>query len=177
MPPKQRRSSAPPSEAGRKRIHLTEQYCFQSDEIKPNFVLKHGHIWYFLNSNDFDINLTTSFIIAHFQYSPSAAKRKHVYSSIVNLAKAYRAYRINASKTKGRRSFEYFMELCECLYVLPPKLKITETFSLTNASHESAHVHMLEEKLVQRENEIYNMKLKIMLLEDKIAELQRASHQ
>ena len=42
--PKQRRSPALPSEAGRKRIHLTEQYYFQSGEITSDFVLKRCHI-------------------------------------------------------------------------------------------------------------------------------------
>ena len=36
---KRRRSSASPSEPGRKRIHLTEQYC-QNGEITLYFALK-----------------------------------------------------------------------------------------------------------------------------------------
>ena len=41
---KQGRNPALPSEAGRKRIHSTEQHCFQHGVITPDFVWKRGHI-------------------------------------------------------------------------------------------------------------------------------------
>ena len=68
---------------------------------------------------DFDINLTTNFIITCFQWSPSVTKKKHVHISIINLANAYRTFNVIASKIKGRGSSEYFKELCEylCEYV------------------------------------------------------------
>ena len=39
--PKQRKSPALPSEGGRKLIHSTEQYFFQSGEITSDFVWSH----------------------------------------------------------------------------------------------------------------------------------------
>ena len=84
-----------------------------------------GHIYYFLISNDFDINLTT-IIIACLQCSPSVTKKEHVNISNVNLANVYRTFNVIAIKFTFKRSLEYLKELCEYLYVLLSKRKKTQ---------------------------------------------------
>ena len=63
MPPKKRkRTDNTNRPKGRGRLFLEEVYTFDADQLTSDFVLTHGHIWYYLVTHQFDIHETTTLL-------------------------------------------------------------------------------------------------------------------
>ena len=91
MPPKKRkRTDTPNQPKGIGRVHLDEVYAFDAEQQTSDFVLTHGHIWYYLVTYQFDIHETTT-LLKHSTIVFRKAKRR--VFCIVKLSNGFKRLR------------------------------------------------------------------------------------
>ena len=63
MPPKKRKRTVTPNRPkGIGGLYFEDVYVFDAEQLTSDFVLTHGHIWYYLVMHQFDIHETTTLL-------------------------------------------------------------------------------------------------------------------
>ena len=87
MPPKKRkRTDTTNQPKGIGRLHLEEEYAFDAEQLTCDFVLTHGHIWYYLVTHQFDVHETTTLLKPLYNSVQKSKEKSVLYRKIVKLS-------------------------------------------------------------------------------------------
>ena len=114
MPPKKRKRTVTPNRPkGIGRPYLEDVYAFDAEQLTSDFVLTHGHIWYYLVTHQFDIHETTTLLKPLYSVQKSKG-RSVLYCKIEELSNELKRLRCLVSCD---RKFEDFREQCKALSI------------------------------------------------------------
>ena len=133
MPPKKRkRTDNTNRPKGIGRLYLEDVYTFDAEQLTSDFVLTHGHIWYYLVTHQFDIHETTTLLKPLFNSVQKSKERSVLYCKIVKLSNELKRLRCLVSSD---RKFEDFKEQCKELFVCPSDITFSDETLSTSQEH------------------------------------------
>ena len=124
MPPKKRKRTGNTNRPkGIGRLYLEDVYAFYAEQLTSDFVLTHGHIWYYLVTHQFDIHETTPLLKPLYNSVQKSKERSVLYCNIVKLSNELKRLRCFVSCD---RKFEDFKEQCKELIVCPSDIAFSD---------------------------------------------------
>ena len=123
MPPKKRKQTDTNRPKGIGRLHLEEIYAFDAEQLTSDFVLTHGHIWYYLVTHQFDIHETTTLLKPLYNSVQKSKEKCVLYCIIVKLSNEFKRLR---GLLACDRKLEDFKELCKELFVCPSDIPFSD---------------------------------------------------
>ena len=102
---------------------MEDVYTFDAEQLTSDFVLTHGHIWYYLVTHQFDIHETTALLKPLCNSVQKRKEKSVLYCKIEKLSNELKRLRCLVSSD---RKFEDFKQQCKELFVCPSDIAFSD---------------------------------------------------